>query len=287
MTGDASSASISSPAAALAAAGVRRLRRKSGDGTAFLPYGLVPVAGLVVLFGLALLPVAFGHVQHTAATAARHALDSVGAAWAAPVVSGQWVVLAGAPPSREAAAMAMEAVRTATAPTVFGPARPVTRVTERFIWLDAPSPDAAGASANAVPSPGITTEPGLDAASAAADPCGASFLSTLDGVTIEFDSGSAVVSARSAATLDQIARAAACPGALRIEGHTDNAGSDALNIDLSRRRANAVRAALIQRGADPLELYTQGYGAGQPIASNDTEEGRARNRRIEIRAVSN
>lgn len=237
-----------------------------------MPYGLIPMAGLALLFALALLPVAFGHVQHTTETAARQALESVGASWATPVVSGQWVVLAGAPPTREAAALAVESVRNATAPTIFGPAKPVTRVTERFIWLDVPAAGSAPAS---------------PAAAAAEDVCGPSLPQMLEAATIEFDSGSAVVSARSAPLLDQIVRAAACPGALRIEGHTDNAGADALNIDLSRRRANAVRAALIQRGADPEELYAQGLGAGRPIASNDTEEGRARNRRIEIRAVLN
>jgi outer membrane protein OmpA-like peptidoglycan-associated protein len=270
MADDASSRSRSPSAAG----GARRVRRIGDRKFPFIPYGLVPAAGLAVLFTLALLPVAFGHVQRATDAAAREALDSIGATWAAPVVSGQWVTLVGAPPNREEAALALETVRNSTAQTVFGPASPITRVTERFIWLDTPAPSGAAA------------DPTGDAA-AANDACGASLPQMLENVTIEFETGSAVISGRSAATLDRVTRAAGCPGALRIEGHTDSVGGDAMNLDLSRRRANAVRAALIQRGADPEKLFASGRGAGSPIASNDTEEGRARNRRIEIRAVPN
>jgi outer membrane protein OmpA-like peptidoglycan-associated protein len=262
-----------------AAGGIRRVRRIAGGDLPFLPYGLVPAAALALLFGLALLPVAFGHVQHAAEQTAQRALESIGASWAAPSVSGQWVVLHGAPPTREAAVLAVETVRNASASTIFGPARPITRVTENFIWLDEP--------AGGEPGMGGPAEAGFEPASAPAEACGAFLPDTLQGVTIEFDTGSAVISARSAALLDQLTLAAACPGALRIEGHTDDVGGDAFNLDLSRRRANAVRTALIQRGADPERLYAQGHGAGRPIAQNDTEEGRARNRRIEIRAVPN
>jgi outer membrane protein OmpA-like peptidoglycan-associated protein len=70
---------------------------------------------------------------------------------------------------------------------------------------------------------------------------------------------------------------------LAIGGHTDNIGSDAYNLDLSRRRADAVKAALVKRnGADAGRLTTAGYGSKSPRDTNDTLEGRARNRRVEL-----
>lgn len=67
---------------------------------------------------------------------------------------------------------------------------------------------------------------------------------------------------------------------IEIEGHTDSYGTDAYNLKLSDRRANAVRNELIRRGVDPKRMTTVGYGESQPVASNDTEEGRAYNRRV-------
>jgi outer membrane protein OmpA-like peptidoglycan-associated protein len=71
---------------------------------------------------------------------------------------------------------------------------------------------------------------------------------------------------------------------LRVDGHTDNVGGDASNLDLSKRRAAAVKAALVTRyHVDPARLSTGGYGASSPQDRNDTAEGRARNRRVELR----
>jgi len=108
----------------------------------------------------------------------------------------------------------------------------------------------------------------------------------LEASRIEFDPGSDRIASSKAALLDLTARAAAdCPGTLRVEGHTDNTGSAAINESLSRRRAEAVRAALIQRGVAPSRIIAAGYGPAQPIGNNLTDEGRALNRRIEIRIV--
>ena len=71
---------------------------------------------------------------------------------------------------------------------------------------------------------------------------------------------------------------------LRIDGHTDNIGGDAANLDLSRQRAASVKDALVRRyGIDASRLTTGGYGASSPKDRNDTAEGRARNRRVELR----
>ncbi len=72
---------------------------------------------------------------------------------------------------------------------------------------------------------------------------------------------------------------------LEIAGYTDNTGDATLNVALSQKRAEAVRQALIKYGADPDMLVAKGYGEADPIASNDTAEGRLKNRRIEYHVV--
>jgi outer membrane protein OmpA-like peptidoglycan-associated protein len=116
--------------------------------------------------------------------------------------------------------------------------------------------------------------------------CEAELTDLLKDARIEFDSSSAVIDASSNALLDAVAAAVkACPGTLRIEGHTDSTGPEDENEVLSRNRALAVRNALVAREVDPERLIAEGYGASRPIAGNTTPEGRARNRRIEIRVV--
>ena len=70
---------------------------------------------------------------------------------------------------------------------------------------------------------------------------------------------------------------------LKLGGYTDNTGSEEFNMQLSQDRADAVAAALVALGAGEDRLVTEGYGAQFPVASNDTEEGRAQNRRIDVR----
>ena len=72
---------------------------------------------------------------------------------------------------------------------------------------------------------------------------------------------------------------------LEIAGYTDSTGDAALNLALSQKRAEAVREALIKYGADPDMLVAKGYGEADPVASNDTAEGRLKNRRIEYHVV--
>ena len=74
--------------------------------------------------------------------------------------------------------------------------------------------------------------------------------------------------------------------AIRITGHTDAVGSEEANQRLSEGRANAVRDELIKRGIDPTRIEAEGKGENEPIADNATEEGRAKNRRVEFTIIS-
>ncbi len=84
-------------------------------------------------------------------------------------------------------------------------------------------------------------------------------------------------------TLEKLARLARLrPGAIRVEGHTDNVGTERFNQVLSELRARVVALELARLGVDPKRLVARGYGPSRPVAPNDSDENRARNRRVEI-----
>ena len=102
---------------------------------------------------------------------------------------------------------------------------------------------------------------------------------------IYFDFNKDTIKPESEPVLKQIVQAMTDnPGwKLTVSGHTDNIGGDAYNLDLSRRRAAAVKQALVARyHVAPERLSTNGFGSSGPIDTNDTLEGRARNRRVEL-----
>jgi len=70
-----------------------------------------------------------------------------------------------------------------------------------------------------------------------------------------------------------------------VEGHTDAIGSEEYNLKLSLRRANAVKDFLVREGIAESRLSTRGFGKTQPVASNDTADGRAQNRRVELKVT--
>jgi OOP family OmpA-OmpF porin len=118
----------------------------------------------------------------------------------------------------------------------------------------------------------------------AAAECQPLFAGILTPGKILFDTGKTSIQQDSDAVLDKLtAIAMRCPDAhVEISGHTDSVGNDDTNMQLSQQRAEAVADYLVKAGIPPERLNAVGYGKTRPIASNDTEEGRAQNRRIEF-----
>lgn len=106
----------------------------------------------------------------------------------------------------------------------------------------------------------------------------------LAGRVVEFQPSRAVLTPRGKAALDQLAAVLAqTPGVpVEIGGHTDARGSETGNQRLSQRRAEACRAYLMTQGVAGQRLTSKGYGEAKPVADNQTEEGRQRNRRTEF-----
>jgi OmpA-OmpF porin, OOP family len=123
-------------------------------------------------------------------------------------------------------------------------------------------------------------------AAAPVDPtvCQQLFSDLLAKGRIRFEPGRAAIDLDSAGLLDRLIETALrCPAAnIEIAGHTDADGEDGFNQMLSEKRAQAVADYLVKAGLPANRFTAMGYGSSQPVASNDTDEGKARNRRIEF-----
>ena len=102
--------------------------------------------------------------------------------------------------------------------------------------------------------------------------------------SIQFETGSSVIKPESYSTLEEITQEISTSDGLKvvIEGHTDNSGSDNINIPLSESRAQAVIDYLISKKLDKDRFTAKGYGSTKPIADNNTSSGKAKNRRVQI-----
>jgi len=100
---------------------------------------------------------------------------------------------------------------------------------------------------------------------------------------LEFDFGKATIRSKSFPSLDRVAGLLVSKNfSLKLAGHTDNVGSDAANLKLSKNRAESVKAYLVDKGANASRIEATGYGESQPIATNKTAAGRQQNRRVEF-----
>jgi outer membrane protein OmpA-like peptidoglycan-associated protein len=101
---------------------------------------------------------------------------------------------------------------------------------------------------------------------------------------INFDTDKATLRPDAQPTIEEINKLLSADPALKlsIEGHTDNTGAPAHNQQLSTARARSVLGALVGLGVDPARLQSKGFGQDKPLADNATEDGRAKNRRVEL-----
>jgi outer membrane protein OmpA-like peptidoglycan-associated protein len=99
-----------------------------------------------------------------------------------------------------------------------------------------------------------------------------------------FDTGRAELNPGAGRTMDQLAQFLSehKDRRVQIDGFTDSVGTDAYNVQLSQRRADAVKSALMVRGIDSSRIGTEGYGKGYPVANNNDSGGRQLNRRVEV-----
>ena len=104
---------------------------------------------------------------------------------------------------------------------------------------------------------------------------------------LEFETGKDVIKQASLPSLTELAEVLKKKSTwgLQISGHTDNVGDDQKNLILSKKRAEAVKAFMVSQGIDASRLSTLYFGETQPIATNDTPEGRQKNRRVEMKII--
>jgi len=104
---------------------------------------------------------------------------------------------------------------------------------------------------------------------------------------INFDTGKSTISSESQSIVDELYKMLNTNSTLKImvEGHTDNTGNQAANQMLSEQRAASVKQALMSKGIAAERMSTKGYGQDKPVADNATEDGKAKNRRVEIKKM--
>ena len=109
----------------------------------------------------------------------------------------------------------------------------------------------------------------------------------IDIYGINFDIGKAIVKAESFPVIEQLTTYLKDHPQMRvmIEGHTDNTGKDEMNLSLSDRRAQSIKAEIVKRGIDAGRMETHGFGSSKPVADNKTAAGRTQNRRVTIKKL--
>jgi len=162
-----------------------------------------------------------------------------------------------------------------------------------------PAPVAEAAPAPPAPQPPAPPPPPPPEVAALPPPCHAPAgfqvdadchiieqLVVVRGIDFEFNSEQLTIPAQQ--TLGEVAGALAAQPELTVEiqGHTDSIGTEAYNLKLSQRRADAVKAFLVGHGVQESRLVARGYGKSQPAFSNDSAEGRAQNRRVAFQVGS-
>jgi outer membrane protein OmpA-like peptidoglycan-associated protein len=153
---------------------------------------------------------------------------------------------------------------------------------KELLGIPCPAPAPAVATPEPAPAPVVAAAEPAPAAPAPVAAVAPAPKLVLEGVNFDFDK--ATLRQDDIGTLDDDVATLKSWGDVDIEvaGHTDSMGSDAYNMKLSQQRAGAVRNFLISKGVAADRLTAKGYGESQPVADNATEEGRFKNRRVEL-----
>lgn len=158
-----------------------------------------------------------------------------------------------------------------------------------LLWLAGRGPGRAAACCGVPLAPSVAVAPPVTVAPAAtiapeATPAPAPTPDCSDAMSVElrFATNSAELTAEDRSALDRVVPCLA-EGRFEVGGHTDASGRDGINEPLSVARARSVLAYLVSQGIDEARLEARGYGSSKPIADNSTADGRARNRRVELR----
>lgn len=251
----------------------RRYWRRTASPRPWWPWGILPVVGLVVLFLFGALVTA-PDIQAEVQSEVTKRLQHTGHSASVVRSDGQGVDIQAVAQEREAVylhALARSTQCETWAGELTCPTAVSLRISEPQSRAIVPAPDPVPA----VTVPMQTIDEGPD--------CNAQFDTILSGTTIRFRTGSAAIDRGNEKLLRRLAETAhACPGSLTIAGYTDSRGAADANRALSLARAQAVGDALVQLGIDSRRITARGLGEAQPVADNDTPEGRARNRRIAI-----
>jgi OmpA-OmpF porin, OOP family len=159
------------------------------------------------------------------------------------------------------------------------PPPPVERIVE--VPVPVPAPDSDG---DGVPDSHDRCPDTLPGVKVDGFGCAIEERQTVELRDVTFEFNSSVLTANGRSVLEPAVKFLLNQPQLRAEvaGHTDSVGSDAYNLRLSRQRAESVRSYLVSRGVAAGQLTAVGYGESRPVASNQTDEGRARNRRVEL-----